>query len=290
MTATKLEVRKLTPAIGAEITGVDLNANLEGATLDRIYHALIDNQVIFFRDQDLSPANHLALAHSFGEPEPPHPVYPHVEDFENIVLLANDVHTPPDTDGWHTDVTFKTNPPFASILCARQVPECGGDTMWASMSAAYDALPDGMKADLDGLTAVHDMGDFRNNFAHGEDAGEKVVKAHGRFGSAVHPVVMIHPVTGRKFLYVNEGFTQHIVGLTARQSRRLLNYLLDHINRPEYQVRFHWRNGSVAMWDNRITQHYAVADYLPAYRCMHRITVMNDRRAETIAGAPKLAG
>ncbi|MEM7429077.1 MAG: TauD/TfdA family dioxygenase, partial [Pseudomonadota bacterium] len=99
-----------------------------------------------------------------------------------------------------------------------------------------------------------------------------------------------HPVTGRKFLYVNEGFTQHIVGLTARQSRRLLNYLLDHINRPEYQVRFHWRNGSVAMWDNRITQHYAVADYLPAYRCMHRITVMNDRRAETIAGAPKLAG
>ncbi len=278
MTDTSIRIRKLTPAIGAEISGVDLNKGLSQAALDQIYQALIDHLVIFFRDQELAPAHHLAFARTFGEPEPPHPVYPHVDDFENIVLLANDVNTPPDTDGWHTDVTFRPNPPFASILCAREVPECGGDTMWASMYAAYDALPDGMKADLAGLTAVHDMGDFRNNFATGSDAGEKVMKAHGRFGSAVHPVVMTHPVTGRKFLYVNEGFTQHIVGLTARQSRRLIAYLLDHINRPEYQVRFHWQKGSVAMWDNRVTQHYAVADYLPAYRCMHRITVVDDRR------------
>ncbi len=278
MARTSMKVRKLTTAIGAEISGIDLNADLGQAVLDQIYQALIDNLVIFFRDQDLPPASHLAFARSFGEPEPPHPVYPNVEGFENIVQLANDAKTPPDTDGWHTDVTFRPNPPFASILCAREVPECGGDTMWASMHAAYDALPDGMKADLTGLTAVHDMGDFRNNFASGPDAGEKLVKAHGRFGSAVHPVVMTHPVTGRKFLYVNEGFTQHIVGQTARQSRRLLNYLIDHINRPEYQVRFNWQDGSVAMWDNQVTQHYAVADYLPAYRCMHRITVVNDRR------------
>lgn len=285
MAGNGLSIRKLTPAIGAEISGVDLNADLSQPVLDEIYRALIDNLVIFFRGQDLSPANHLAFAQSFGEPEPPHPVYPHVEDFENIVLLANDANTPPDTDGWHTDVTFRPDPPFASILCARQVPDCGGDTMWSSMYAAYDALAEGMKADLEYKAAVHDMGDFRNNFATGEDAGEKVAKAHGRFGSAVHPVVMTHPVTGRKFLHVNEGFTQHIVGLTARESRRVLNYLLDHVNRPEYQVRFHWQNGSVAMWDNRVTQHYAVADYLPAYRCMHRITVVNDRRAEVSSAA-----
>lgn len=280
MPAVNFQISKLTPTIGAELTGVDLNSNLDAATLDVIYDALIDNLVIFFRDQDLSPASHLALAQSFGQPEPPHPVYPHVENFANIVLLANDAKTPPDTDGWHTDVTFRPNPPFASILCAREVPASGGDTMWANMYAAYDALPEGMKADLADLTAVHDMGDFRNNFATGENANEKLISAHGRFGSAVHPVVQHHPVTGKPFLYVNEGFTQHIVGLTARQSRRLLTYLLDHINRPEYQVRFRWQAGSIAIWDNRVTQHYAVADYLPAYRCMHRITVVNDARAE----------
>ncbi len=280
MSAKDLKVSKLTPTIGAELSGIDLNTDLDSATLNAIYDALIDNLVIFFRDQDLSPEGHLRLARSFGEPQPPHPVYPHVEDFENIMVLANDAKTPPDTDGWHADVTYNANPPFASILCAREVPECGGDTQWASMYAAYDALPGGMKADLADMTAVHDLGDFRNNFATGPNAAEKIVSAHGRFGSAVHPVVMHHPITNRPYLYVNEGFTQHIVGMAARQSRRLITYLLDHINRPEYQVRFRWQNGSIAMWDNRVTQHYAVADYLPAYRCMHRITVVNDARAD----------
>ncbi len=287
MSVTKLKISKLTPAIGAELSGIDLNSDLDEATLGAIYNALIDNLVVFFRDQNLSPAAHLNFARSFGEPEPPHPIYPHVDDFENIVVLANDAETPPDTDGWHADVTFKPNPPFASILCARHVPECGGDTMWANMYAAYEALPEGMKADLAELRAVHDMGDFRNNFAAGADANEKLTKAHGRFGSAVHPVVMHHPVTERPYLYVNEGFTQHIVGLTARQSRRLIGYLLDHINRPEFQVRFRWQNNSVAMWDNRVTQHYAVADYLPAYRCMHRVTVVNDGRADAKASLAK---
>ena len=207
MAPNDLRISKLTPAIGAEIAGIDLDAELDAVTLDTIYQALIDHLVIFFRGQDLSPARHLSFARSFGEPEPPHPVYPHVDEFENIMVLANDANTPPDTDGWHADVTYKPNPPFASILCAREVPECGGDTTWANMYAAYEALPDGMKADLAGLTAVHDMGDFRNNFATGPKAGERVMGAHQRFGSAVHPVVMHHPVTGRPFLYVNEGFT-----------------------------------------------------------------------------------
>jgi taurine dioxygenase len=273
-----MKIHPLTPALGAEISGIDLDVVLSAAQEDAIYEALVTHEVVFFRDQDISPEKHLAFAQSFGELDQPHPIYKHVDGFDRIVELANDANNPPDTDGWHTDLTFKQEPPFASILVAREVPECGGDTLWTSMAAAYEALPSDMKNHLSGMTAVHDMGDFRNNFAVNQTTGEKVTAAHQRFGNAIHPVVQTHPVSGRKFLYVNEGFTSHIVGVTARESRRLLNYLLDHINRPEYQVRFTWRKGSVAMWDNRCTQHYAVGDYLPHYRCMNRITVVKDRR------------
>ena len=280
MASAPITISPLTPTIGAEISGVDLGRPLDTAHEDAIYQALLDHLVIFFRDQDITPERHLAFSQSFGELDRPHPLYAQVPGHERIVMLANDAQNPPDTDGWHTDLTFLAEPPFASILVAREVPESGGDTLWASMVAAYDALPEDMKHYLEGLSAVHDMGDFRNSFAVGETDGERLLAATQRFGCAIHPLVKTHPVTGRKFLYVNEGFTVHIVGQTARESRRLLNYLLDHINRPEYQVRFRWQSGSVAMWDNRCTQHYAVSDYLPAYRCMHRTTVVRDRRAE----------
>ncbi len=282
MAGTQTKVTPLTPAIGAVISGVDLGQPLDAATEEAIYRALLDHLVIFFRDQKIPPERHLAFARSFGELDTPHPVYAHVPGFERIVLLANGAGSPPDTDGWHTDLTFKQEPPFASILVAREVPESGGDTLWASMVAAYEALPEDMKRYLEPLSAVHDMGDFRNDFTVGETSGERLLAATRRFGCAVHKVVQTHPVTGRRFLYVNEGFTVHIVGQTARESRRLLNYLFDHLNRPEYQVRFRWRAGSVAMWDNRCTQHYAVADYLPATRCMNRVTVVRDRRAEPV--------
>ena len=270
----------LTPTIGAEISGVDLGTQLDPQTEDAIYQALLKHQVIFFRDQEISPERHLGFAQSFGELDVPHPFYPHVPGFDRIVVLANDVKTPPDTDVWHTDLTFRPEPPFASILVAREVPASGGDTMWSNMMAAYDALPEDMKKQLATMSAVHDMGDFRNSFTVGETSGDRLTAAMQRFGCAVHNVVQTHPVTGRKFLYVNEAFTKHIVGLNGRQGRRLMNYLLDHIDRPEYQVRFRWRKGSVAMWDNRCTQHYALADYMPSYRCMNRITVIRDRRAE----------
>jgi len=273
-----MKVTKLTAHIGAEISGIDLNAPLGPVVQDAVYKALMDHQVIFFRDQELSPEHHLAFAKSFGDIDKPHPIYAHVEGFPAIVKLANDASNPPDTDGWHTDLTFRQNPPFASILVAREIPEVGGDTLWASMSAAYDSLPPDIQQYLGTLNAIHDMGDFRNNFTVGEQNSAKLDEAMTHFGSAIHPVVRTHPVTGRKFIYVNDGFTQHIIGLTARESRRLITFILDHINRPEYQVRFQWRVGSVAMWDNRCTQHYAVADYLPSYRCMNRITVINDRR------------
>ncbi|MEO9876933.1 MAG: taurine dioxygenase [Anderseniella sp.] len=283
MTDRDLTISPLTTAIGAEISGVDLSGTPAAATFDHIYQALIDHLVVFFRDQDITPQQHMAFAQSFGELDEPHPVYAHVPGFERIVMLANDASNPPDTDGWHTDLTFKPNPPFASILVARDVPSTGGDTIWSSMYAAYDALDDGMKAYLADKVAIHEMGDFRNSFTVGETDTKRLNAAMQRFGSALHNVVQVHPVTGRKFLYVNEGFTQHIVGMTTRASNRLLAYLLDHIDRPEYQVRFKWRAESIAMWDNRCTQHYAVSDYMPNYRCMNRITVINDRRAQ-IAG------
>lgn len=285
MTSTGFHINPLTPTIGAEITGIDLSRPLDQATLDAIYAALMEHLVIFFHDQDISAQNHLDLARSFGEPGPPHPVYPHVEGFENVMMLENDGDNPPDTDGWHTDLTYRQEPPFASVLWANKVPECGGDTMWCSLYAAYDALPEDMKTYLDGMTAVHDMGDFRNNFTVGEATGDRLVAAHQTFGSAVHPVVQRHPVTGRKYLYVNDGFTVHVVGLRASDSRRLLDYLFAHMNQPEFQVRFHWRDHSMAMWDNRCTMHYAIADYMPHYRCMHRITVVHDQRAAMKARA-----
>lgn len=279
MSSVDLRIEPITPAIGAEITGIDLTSPLASAACEAIYAALLEHHVIFFRDQPLSPASHLALAQSFGDLDGPHPVYPHVDDFENIMKLENGPDNPPDTDGWHTDLTFKQDPPFASILWAKKIPPVGGDTLWASLSAAYRALPEDMKSLLSGLNAVHDMGDFRNNFSVGETSGEKLTAAHQKFGSAIHPIIRNHPATGRPYIYVNEGFTQQIVGMRATDSNRLLSWLFRHIEQPEFQVRFRWSENALAMWDNRCTLHYATGDYLPHRRCMHRITVLNDRRA-----------
>ena len=186
MAASAFTIKPLTPAIGAEISGVNLGKLLDSATEDAIYQALIDHLVIFFSDQDVSPERHLAFAQSFGELDTPHPVYAHVPGYERIVQLANDADNAPDTDGWHTDLTFKDEPPFASILIAREVPESGGDTLWANMYAAYDALPSDMKAQLKPLSAVHDMGDFRNDFTEGETSGERLLAATQKFGCAIH--------------------------------------------------------------------------------------------------------
>lgn len=280
MGKTAFNIQKLTPAIGAEISDIDLNDRMEPAIEDALYQALIENLVIFFRGQDITPERHTAFARSFGTLDKPHPVYAHYPGHENIVVLANNAGNPADTNEWHTDVTFQQEPPFASILVARDVPNCGGDTLWASMYAAYDGLPDDMKSLIEPLSAVHDMGSFRNNFAVGETTGDKIMEAMPNFGTAIHRVVQTHPGTGRKFLFVNQGFTHSLIGMTGDESRRILAYLYDRIDRPEYQIRFHWTKGTVAMWDNRCTQHYAVNDYLPANRCMNRVTVINDRRID----------
>ena len=272
-----LKVTPLTPSIGAIISKVSLNKDLNIGVIEQIYSALIKHQVVFFRDQNISPETHLKLAESLGEIDPGHPVYPHVEGYQSIVLLKNDANNRPDTNDWHKDLTFKESPPFASILHGVKVPKVGGDTLWASMSAAYDQLPNGWKDHLEELEAIHDMGTFRNDF-YKEGGIDSVNNALKNVGSAVHKVIGTHPISGLKYLNVNQSFTRNIVNESQGPSDHILQFLFQHISKPEFQVRFHWEDNSVAIWDNRITQHYAVFDYLPEFRHMQRVTVVNDKR------------
>ena len=272
-----LKVTPLTPSIGAIISKVSLNKDLNSGTIEQIYSALIKHQVVFFRDQNISPETHLKLAESLGEIDPGHPVYPHVEGHQSIVLLKNDANNRPDTNDWHKDLTFKESPPFASILHGVKVPKVGGDTLWASMSAAYDQLPNGWKDHLEELEAIHDMGTFRNDF-YKEGGIDSVNNALKKVGSAVHKVIETHPISGLKYLNVNQSFTRNIINESQGPSDHMLQFLFQHISKPEFQVRFHWEDNSVAIWDNRITQHYAVFDYLPEFRHMQRVTVVNDKR------------
>lgn len=277
-----LHIEPVTPSIGASISGLDFTRPLAGAAYDEIYQALIDHLVIFIPGAAISPQQHLEFAQNFGAIDEPHLLYPHVDGFANIVKLENDAARPPDTNSWHTDLTFKAQQPFASILLARAVPAVGGDTMWSSNYAAYERLPNGMKADLEKLQAVHDLGDFRNSFAgehNGKTGVERLNEAVPRFGHNLRPLIETHPVSGRRFLNFNEAFVSHIVGLTANDSTALRSFLANHMNKPEDQVRWRWSVGDLAMWDNRVTMHYALADYLPHYRCMNRVTVVRDRRA-----------
>ena len=277
-------LEQITPTIGAEISNIDLSQDLSEEKLDQIYQDLIDYKVIFFRNQEISPKNHIALAKSFGEIEPPHPVYPHVKDFPEIVLLENDANNPPDTDEWHTDVTFKSDPAFASILYSKIIPPSGGDTLWCSLSAIYEALPSDTKKYLETLRAVHDMGSFRNNFIDddNEKSAHNVNEGFQKFGNAIHPMVKVHPISKNKLLYINPGFTSQIVGMNMTDSNNLLTYLFNFMNKPEFQIRFKWSANTIAIWDNRCTMHYAIGDYMPHHRQMNRITVLNDKRDDKV--------
>ena len=276
------EITRLTPAIGADISGIDLSTPIPEDTADLVYQLLMEHQVIFIRDVHITPAAQLELAESLGEPEQPHPLYPHVPEHPRVMVLDFDGINPQDTNVWHTDVTFKGKGPFASILYSRIIPPVGGDTLWASLCAAYDALPEGIKTEIANLRAVNDLGDFRNNFIVGEPDGnaDKLNQGYLKMGSAIHPLVKRHPVTGRLFLFCNPAFTVHIEGMKATDSARLLTYLFSHITQPEFQVRLRWTENMIAIWDNRCTMHNALYDYAPHRRVVHRVTVINDRRAD----------
>ena len=273
-----LNVRPLTPTIGAVIEGVDLAQALDGEVIAGIRAALLKHQVIFFEDQHLTPVQHRDFAARFG-PLHTHPLYPGVPEAPELFILDNHKDNPTDNDSWHTDVTFIETPPMASILYAKHLPESGGDTIWSNMRAAYEALSPAFREFLSGLDAVHD---FARGFptrgivakGAGADKHAEAVEAHP---PVLHPVIRTHPETGEDGLFVNFGFTERIKGLRRKESDAILNMLFEHITKPEFLVRWRWSPNAVAFWDNRVTQHYAVNDYLPHRRIMNRATVLGDR-------------
>jgi taurine dioxygenase len=277
-TATTIEVRPITAKIGAEVRGVDLrDAADDPELMAAVERALIDHLVLFFRDQDLTPEQHIRFATWFG-PVEHHPFGKPNADHPDIMMLDQ---TTPETDGansWHTDSSFMELPALGSVLRAIQLPPLGGDTCWASMYAAYDALSAPMKSMLDGLVAYHDIVvPLEKAIAGGHSTSTDLEAVRREWPPMTHPVVRTHPVSGRKLLYVNNNFTTRIAGLSPAESDVVLPYLLNHIQRPDFQVRFRWEPGSVVLWDNRCTQHYAVPDYTGHRRVMHRVTLTGDR-------------
>jgi taurine dioxygenase len=263
-------VDKLTPIIGAEISGADLAEALSNHQMDEIHRALAENSVIFFRDQHLTQEQHLAFGRNFGELHI-HPAAPHAPGHEELMIIHADKDSPrANGEGWHSDVSCDTEPPMGSILYVQQTPPKGGDTLFASMYAAYEALSDRMKAYLDGLVAVHDGEDaYRGTYKNGHEKAE--------YPRAEHPVVRTHPVTGKKALYVNRGFTKSIKGVPRDESAAILQYLYQHAENPLFQCRFRWQPNSIAFWDNRCVQHRAMWDYWPHTRSGFRVTVAGDK-------------
>ena len=263
-----LDVSPLTPHIGAEIEGVDLSRPIGEELAEEIRQALLEWKVIFFRDQHaFDPTSQLAFSGLWGQPEP-NPFFPK-GDTAGVSRLAKDAMAVGTENIWHSDHSFMAAPALGSVLRAVEVPSAGGDTVWADMAAAYDNLTDSVKARIAGLTAVHDWVP-----SWGALMTESQVAAHrGNLPAVEHPVVVRHPRTGRKLLYVNEPFTTRIVGLSDLESRELLDELVLQARIPEYQVRFRWQPGSVAVWDNIATQHYAISDYFPQRRVMERIAI-----------------
>ena len=234
--------------------------------------------MLFFRDQPLTPQAQARFAARFGTLHV-HPIYPVLPELPEIMLIDTHPGFLPDNDNWHTDVTFSPTPPLAGILAAKRLPATGGDTLWSSSSAAYESLSEPMRGFLDGLTAQHSVAKSfpAERWANDPAAKERYERAVAKHPPVNHPVIRTHPVSGRKGLFVNEGFTTHINELPAPESQAVLAFLFAHVGRPELTVRWKWRVDDVAFWDNRVTQHYAIADYLPERRTMHRATVNGDR-------------
>lgn len=273
-----IEVKRLNRAIGAVVSGVNLSEDLPQPVIDRLGELLVEHQVLFFRDQPITPQAQCRFAARFGELHI-HPIYPVMPELPEILLIDNHAAFLPDNDNWHTDVTFSDTPPLAGLLAAKLLPSVGGDTLWASNLAAYEALSGPMQRFLDGLTAQHSVAkSFPPERWQNDPAfKERYERAVAKHPPVNHPVIRTHPVSGRKALFVNEGFTTHINELSARESKVVLGMLFAHIGQPEFFVRWQWRVNDIAFWDNRITQHYAVADYLPERRTMHRATVVGDK-------------
>ena len=273
---TRFTLHPCSPTIGAEVEGLTL-AELDDETFAELHRALLEWKVLFVRDAGLTQESHHALARRWGGLES-HPFIAYTKnqqdpDVETVVRLAKGPKVSGHENVWHSDVTWRETPSFGSLLHAIEVPAVGGDTLWADMGAAYDLLDDATKERIDGLVAVHDWWDTfgRSMTAEQRDA------LRPSFPPQEHPVVRTHPETGRKTIFVNAAFTQHVVGMDPDESAALLARLYAQAYYPEVQCRFRWTPGALAIWDNRSTQHYAVSDYAPQRRVMERVTVIGDR-------------
>ena len=273
-----MKIDRLSPALGAVISGIDLNATLNEEAQQGLQAALVEHQVLFLRQQFLQAEQQRDVAKLFGDLHI-HPIYPAHERVAEVMVLDSHKQDLRDNELWHTDVTFIQTPPLGCVLSAQQVPEFGGDTLWASSTAAYAALSKLMQALLDGLSASHDIRKSfpATRFALTDADAARFEKAKQDHPPVSHPVVRTHPVSGKKGLFVSEGFTTHINELTETESDALLRFLFAHATHPNFQVRWHWQAGDVAIWDNRATQHFANFDYGTAHRIMHRATVLGDK-------------
>ena len=266
----EIQVRKLTPVIGAEILGIDLSRPLGNEAYQRVHDALMENLVVFFRDQQMDHAGQMAFGRRFGELHV-HPAAPSVPGHPEVMIIHADAHSKfVNGESWHSDVSCDAEPPMGSVLYMRTLPEVGGDTLFANMYAAFEALSKPMQRLLAGMTAVHDGENLYRGRYTANDAGRVYPRAE-------HPVIRTHPVTGRQALFVNSFFTTRINALTKPESDALLAFLFRHIETPEFSCRFRWAPNSVAFWDNRSAQHHALWDYYPHTRSGTRVTVKGDR-------------
>jgi taurine dioxygenase len=271
-----LDIKPIAGALGAEIGGVDLTANISPEVFTEIRRLLVEYGVIFFRDQDISHAQQKNIAAYFG-PLQTHPAYETVAGFPEITVLESTPEKPTKIECWHSDMTFRQHPPLGTVLRSKIVPPKGGDTMWACMATAYNGLSQPMQKMLEGLTAIHD---FRQGFKESlaEVGGlERLAQAVAENPPVEHPVIRVHPESGKKVIFVNSLFTTHIVGIPKNESEAILAFLYQHVTTAEYTCRFNWQSNCLAIWDNRSTQHKPINDYFPAHRQLERITIDGDK-------------
>ena len=266
----------LSPGIGTEVHGIDLTDNLSEEVIHFLSDLLVERKVIFFREQAITMKQHIDFARRFGEVEI-HPFTKNDANHPEVLLLDNDREHPPRINQWHSDVTWRDQPSLGSILRAVEIPDVGGDTLFANMEAAYESLSDAMKEEIDGLFALHDNEVFLNAMRENGASDEEIEAQREKYPAVRHPVVRTHPVSKRKSIYVNRIFTRCIEGMSETESEALLQKLYLTAWIPDHQCRFRWRNDSFTFWDNRSAQHYAAADYWPEVRKMERVTVIGDR-------------
>jgi taurine dioxygenase len=270
-------IERLNPNIGAEVVGVDLSEPLSDADFKIVHRALVEHEVIVFRNQDITVDQQISFAERFGELSI-HPFSPNMETKPAVIVLDNHEKNPPRlTDVWHSDETFRECPPMGTMLRSRIVPRIGGDTLFASMTCAYEGLSDRIKTLIDGLEAVHDFKPFRTLFSNAPEDRAKLRTLEDKYPNPTHPVVRVHPVTGRRIINVNPQFTTRIVGMSEREGDAILKLLYAQANVPDYQYRNRWEENMIVFWDNRSTQHYAVHDYYPQRRKMERVTIVGDK-------------